>query len=469
MVQVDTKIQSKKNPIIHSRRTYSEVVHYLDANWGQTKNFIAISQLDEIFDNLSKKLDIAIVSGTSGKSTTIHFTCKLFKEENLKVGAFYTPHITLYNERFSINDEFISNATFTEIANQVIQAAQDNQITATSKDILTMMALIFFKKNNVDLAILENSGTYSLDPVMYCNVKIGAVTRIVANTHNEDTHAAITNIMTMMTPNSHFVSADQNKLNLQIMSQLAEGKGSSWSMPIRKLAPLQYPFEQLHGRCAALAERITRIYIDNFGTNHNDVQLVESLLNRPKGLRGRPTLEAKKVSELTPKRTVEQFWSNIVTTLPSRFQLIKTKTSNIVLDNADNLDSLSNLFLGVRLLSYQQDYKETSLIIACHEGQFDNEEFIKQARYFFKKASGSIAFCPTIATTIGEKTKASWDVQQITNAAKTAKIKAKAYASFADAYHAIKTAHNDQESLIVITGSKSIISEYENYKTTITA
>ena len=35
-------------------------------------------------------------------------------------------------------------------------------------------------------------------------------------------------------------------------------------MPIRKLAPLTYPFEQLHGRCAALAERIAYIYINTF-------------------------------------------------------------------------------------------------------------------------------------------------------------------------------------------------------------
>ena len=35
-------------------------------------------------------------------------------------------------------------------------------------------------------------------------------------------------------------------------------------MPIRKLAPLAYPFEQLHGRCAALAERICQIYVDDF-------------------------------------------------------------------------------------------------------------------------------------------------------------------------------------------------------------
>ena len=110
MVQVDnTKIQNKKTPLSHPNRTYNEVVHYLDTNWSQTTSLVAISQLDENFGSLSKKLNIAVVSGTSGKSTTIHYACKLFQEEGLKIGAFYAPHITLYNERFSINNEFISN------------------------------------------------------------------------------------------------------------------------------------------------------------------------------------------------------------------------------------------------------------------------------------------------------------------------------------------------------------------------
>ena len=464
MVQVDTKIQNKKNPLIHPHRTYNEVVHYLDTNWSETTSLIAISQLDESFGLLSKKLDIATVSGTNGKSTTIHFTCKLFQEEGLKIGAFYAPHITLYNERFAINNEYISNKTFTQIANQVIQVAQDKKIAANSKDILTMMALIFFKENNVDLAILENTGTYSLDPVMYCTVKIAAVTRLVANNAHDDTHAAITNIITTLTPATHFVSADQNKLNLQIMHQMVESKGGIWSMPTRKLAPLLYPFEQLHGRCAALAEKIAHIFIDNFLNKNNDGIVTESLLNKPKGLRGRPTLEAKKVSDMNPKRTIEQFWTQATTTLKYRFELIQTKKSTLLLDNADNLDALSNLFLGVRLLSYQHDYKETSLIIACHENQFEDEEFIKQARYFFKKASGSIAFCPTVPTTIGETIKPSWDIQRITNAAKTAKIKAKAYKSFTEAFDAVKSAHDNRDCLIVITGSQSIIAEYNNYK-----
>lgn len=467
MVQIDTKAQTKKNSLLQSPRTYSEIIHYLDTHWSNTTNLVAISQLDESFGFPSKKLDIAIISGTSGKSTTIHYTCKLLKEEGLKVGAFYAPHITSYNERFVINNEQISNKTFTEIASKVIQAAEDKKIAASTKDILTMMAFLFFKENDVSFALFENLGTYTLDPVLYCDVKIAAVTRIVPNTNHDDTPAAFSNIMTSMTSKTYFVSADQNKQNLQIMHQLVESKGSNWSMPIRKLAPLAYPFEQLHGRCAALAERIAHIYSDNF-LHQNKADVINiSLLNKPKGLRGRPTLEAKKASEVYPKKSLEQFWNKATTTLPYRFQLLDNKKQLILLDNADNLDALNNVFLGFRLLSYKQQFKGVSLILGCHEDQFEDEAFIKEIRYFVKKTSGTISLCP-IEQNVGEKSKPSWDTAKIAHLAKTAKIKSKTYKNFDEAFEAAKVAYDDRNSLIIITGSQAIVTEYLNYKEEVT-
>jgi len=463
MVQIETKIQNKKNSLPHSPLNYNEIVHYLDSNWSVTTSLLAISQLDEHFEFISKKMDTAIISGTSGKSTTIHFTCKLFQEEGLKVGAFYTPHTQSYNERFCINNEQISNKSFTDLANKVIQVAQNKNINTSTKDILTMMALIFFKENDVNLCLLENSGTFALDPVLYCQAKIAAITRVVPLTAQYDTAAVFSNIMNIITPETYFVSADQIKQNIQIMHQLVESKGGIWSMPIRKLTPLVYPFEQLHGRCAALAERIAHLYIDNFLHKNKSGVITESLLNKPKGLRGRPTLEAKKISELNPKKTLEEFWTKTATTLPYRFQVIKNDAPLVLLDNADSIDSLTNLFLGVRLLAYKQQFKNISLIIGSHEGQFEDEDFIKQIRYFSKKTAGIIALCP-IKETIGEKAKASWNEQHMVNATKAAKIKTKSYKSFDESFTQLKKTHNDHNSLIVITGSHAIISEYLNYQ-----
>lgn len=463
MVQIDTKVQSKKSSLLATPRTYNEIVHYLDTHWSNTTNLLAISQLDESFEFPSKKFDIAIVSGTSGKSTTIHYACKLFQEEGLKIGAFYSPHIFLYNERFSINNEQISHKIFTDLANKVIDIVEDKKIAASTKDILTMMAFLFFKENNVNLAIFENSGTYTLDPVLYCDAKIAAVTRLVPNTTKDDILAAFHNIMLPISSKTYFVSADQNKQNLQIMHQLVESRGSNWSMPIRKLAPLPYPLEQLHGRCGALAERIAHIYSDNILNKNKDSIITPSLLNKPKGLRGRPTLEAKKASDIYPKKSLDQFWQNTTITLPSCFQLKTNKNLFILLDNAENIDALENLFLGFRLLAYKQQFKDVSLIIGCYEGQFENDQFIKQIRYFTKKTSGSIAFCP-IQQFPYDHNKVSWDVQKITTLAKASKIKAKAFKNFEEAFTTIKEMNQNRDQLIIITGSQAIISEYLHYK-----
>lgn len=462
MVQIDAKIQSKKNSLLQSSRTYNEIVHYLDCNWNITTNLVAISQLDESFGFPSKTIDITMVSGTSGKSTTIHYTSKLLQEEGLKVGAFYTPHVLLYNERFVINDEQISHKDFTDLANTVINLAEDKKIAASTKDILTMMAFLFFKENNVDIAIFENAGTYTLDPVLYCQVKIAAVTRLVPNTPHDDSVAAFHNIMMPLNPQTYFVSADQNKQNLHIMHELVQAKGSNWSMPIRKLAPLPYPFEQLHGRCAALAERIAYIYSNNILHKNNDA-IIPSLLNKPKGLRGRPTLEAKKASEIYPKKSLEQFWNSTTMTMPFSFQLNNDNKPLILLDNANNLDALNNLFLGFRLLAYKQQFKGVSLILGCYENQFEDHEFIKQIRYFIKKTSSTIAFCP-IQQIPGEHNKASWDAQKITVMAKAAKIKAKAFKNFEEAFTTAKSITDDNSHLIIITGSQAIVTEYLHYK-----
>ena len=65
-------------------------------------------------------------------------------------------------------------------------------------------------------------------------------------------------------------------------------------MPIRKLAPLPYPFEQLHGRCAALAERIAQIYVNSL-LRKETVIVSGSLLNQTK----RPTWSSNYRSKTT--------------------------------------------------------------------------------------------------------------------------------------------------------------------------
>jgi len=457
--------QSPKSGLTAGKqRNYNEVIEFLDANWGTNpheKNLTLIKQLDKAFDNPSQKISTILVAGTNGKSLTINFTAKLLALEGLKVGTYYAPHFLTYNERLSINNEMVSNKTFTEIANDVINMAESLNIQVNSADILTMMAFIYFKNSNVDVALLEVSKVETPDATTLCQPKITAITRVTPE-DPEKMDIALKNMLEIVTPGTTIISGDQSKLNLQAMLEVVESKGATWAMPIRKLAALPYPFEQLHGRCAALAERISSIFINEFA--HKDAVVVSnSLLTKQKGQRGRPTLEAKRQLELNPQKTVDQYWKEEHSALPGRFELLEKEKPSILLDNASDLDAFQNLLLGIRLLHYKRPLKGLTVILSSNNPQLNTLEFLKLLRYFFKKTSGQVIVCPSELQP-GHNGAESWDVEKITNEIKSMKIKARSAKTFAEAYDAAVASVDERNGLVVIAGSPSLITQYWHHK-----
>jgi len=464
MKNINKQTSTKSALSSDKQRSYNEIIEFLDSNWKTNvldKELHCIKKLDKAFGNISQKLHTILVGGTNGKSLTIHFASKLLKEEGLSVGTFYAPHIMTYNERLSINNESISNKLFTEIANEVINTAISEDITPNSFEILTMMALIFFKQSNVDVALLEVSQGGLYNATNICTPKIAAITRVTPDNANK-LEEEITHMLGIVKKDSWVISADQSKINLQAMMEIAKEKGGNWAMPIRKLAPLQYPFEQLHGRCAALAERIANIFVNNCLVKDSTI-VSGSLLTKPKAQRGRPTLEAKRQAELNPKKTIDQFWKEDICTLPARFQLLDKEKPSILLDNSSNLDAFRNLLLGIRLFHYQRPLKGLTVVLGGNNHDIDLNEFLKLLRYFFKKTSGQIIICP-VDSIAGHKGGKSWDVEKITNDIKSMKIKAKSSGSFKEAFEMAQKTVDERHGLVVITGSNSIITEYWRYK-----
>lgn len=458
----------KRSGPLGSQKNYNEIIELLDSSWSYApsteKTIATMKALDQALDCPSKKLDAILVSGTNGKGLTIHFATKLLQEEKISFGTFYSPHILSYNEHFVLNNETISNKTFTELANEVINVAQSNEIGVTTYDILTMMAILYFAQNNVEVALLEMREDSPFDATAICHPQVIAVTRITEEEliqKNDLSASVINNLLQLVKPGTHVISGDQSKLNLQLMAEAVKKNNGTWAMPIRKLAALKYPFEQLHGRCAAIAERICQIYVDKFAKDATI--LANSLLAKQKGQRGRPTLEAKRESELNPKKTLEQFWKEEASTLPARFQILDKEKPSILLDNASNVDAFTNLLLGIRLLHYQRPLKGLTFIFGCDAQQMNTEEFLRLLRYFSKKNSGQIIFCP-IEENVPGINETSWNVEQITNDVKSLKIKAKSAKSFEEAFEIAKKSVDERHGLVVISGSKTIITQYWKLK-----
>lgn len=464
---------ARRAMVVDKQRNYNEIVEYLDSHWSVRldPSLDRMRQLDKALETPSVKVPSILVAGTNGKSLTIHFTAKLLKAEGLKVGVYSAPHILTYNERFALDKEAISNKVFTEIGNDVIRAAESLGIEAHTSELLTAMALVFFKNNQVDVALFEvsscgKSNAVSNDPVTIIPAKVATITRVTAPTVlvTEEQLATLTqDMMSIVKKGTHIVSGDQSKSMLQLMQRLTQENGGHWAMPIRKLAALPYPYEQLYGRCAALAERLAQLFIEK-GMGKLVTIVATSLLCKPKGQRGRPTLEAKRYSELNPRKTIEQFWKEEVNELPGKFQLLDKEKPSILLDTANNIDAFKNILLGIRLLHYQSPLKGLTIIIGAAKNTLHNEEFLKLLRYFFKKTAGQVIICPLSEVMLGVGENESWDIEQVVNDIKSMKVKARAYKTFEEAFDMAKKSVDERNGLVAICGSQSIVNAYWKLK-----
>ena len=166
---------------------------------------------------------------------------------------------------------------------------------------------------------------------------------------------------------------------------------------------------------------------------------------------------------MNPRRTMSQFWKDAQNSLHGRFQLLDKEKPTLLLDNAHNLDAFKNLFLGIRLLHYQRPLKGLTLILSTDNPELNQVELLKLLRYFFKKTSGSIIVCPSIASP-GRPAVTNWNVEKITNDIKSMKIKARSSNSFKEAFEAAEQSVNERYGLVAIAGSNALLTEYWRYK-----
>ena len=460
MASVIKHTSTPQHGMLGNTRSYSEVVSFLDGCTPIAYEDAVLKRmraLDTIFDRVSSKLDTIIIGGTNGKSSTLNFTARLLKEEGYRVGVLYSSHILGYPERISIDSASIAQKVFTDAAGEVITAATLNKIDATAHELMTMAALNLFAKEKVDVVLLESGIGGRLDATAIVHPKIAAVTRIASDhgdIFGEDLDNASCEMMGLAKKDTWFISAEQSKLRLQKMKEQAEAQGAKWAMPIRKLAPLPYIFEQLYGRSASLAERITQLYVEDIGGKFSPF-LRGNLLATKRGQRGRPTLEAKREAELNPIKTLKTFWSEEFNLLRGRFELLDKEKPSILLDGAHNVDALDNLFLGIRLLHYQRPLKGHAMVMGV-QAFHSVQEVVKLIRYLCKKVPGEVVFVPLKG--------ACHKPADLCAAAKELGLKAKACTSFAQGFAAAKAAVDERDGLVTVCGASELVTEYWKLK-----
>ena len=130
----------------------------------------------KVCGNPHLELPVIQVAGTNGKGSVCAVLANILKAADYKTGLFTSPHLVRINERIRINGKPIPDV---EIIRFIQFYKEDiEKIEATFFEITTAMACWYFKKENVDIAIMETGLGGRLDSTSICRPLATVITPV---------------------------------------------------------------------------------------------------------------------------------------------------------------------------------------------------------------------------------------------------------------------------------------------------
>lgn len=138
------------------------------------------------FNNPENSFEYIHIAGTNGKGSTCAIIEKILLEDKRKViGKYTSPHLFSYTERISVDGENISEVELNQIISLINKKDDELNLGLTEFEILTAAAFIYFKKKNVDIAILETGLGGRLDATNVIKKPLISVITSISFDHKE--------------------------------------------------------------------------------------------------------------------------------------------------------------------------------------------------------------------------------------------------------------------------------------------
>ena len=104
--------------------------------------------------NVSRPAPFVVsVAGTNGKGSSVAMLTSILHVSDYKVGTYTSPHILRYNERIQINGQMVSDQTIVDAFYDIERSR--GEVKLTYFEFSTLAALLIFKQQAVDVAVLE--------------------------------------------------------------------------------------------------------------------------------------------------------------------------------------------------------------------------------------------------------------------------------------------------------------------------
>ena len=176
----------------------------------------ALLALDISFDDVK----LIHVAGTNGKGSVCAYLTQMLLEKGLSVGTYTSPYLVSFNERIRINDQNISDADLLREINVIynfnLEFTKSFGENLAFFELITLIALNYYKKQNVDVIIMEVGLGGLLDATNVLNYDLSLITNIgfdhmkqLGNT----LESIASNKLGILKPGNHLITTVDQKLH----------------------------------------------------------------------------------------------------------------------------------------------------------------------------------------------------------------------------------------------------------------
>ena len=180
-------MKKTRNPETRTLKTinYSETIAWLFEQLpmyqrvGQSAykaDLTATLSLADYLQNPENSFKTIHVAGTNGKGSTSHMLASVFQEAGYKTGLYTSPHLKDFRERIKINGEMISKQYVSEFVENHKPYFEKNQLSFF--EMTVGLAFVYFRKEKVDIAIIEVGMGGRLDSTNIITPEISVITNI---------------------------------------------------------------------------------------------------------------------------------------------------------------------------------------------------------------------------------------------------------------------------------------------------
>jgi dihydrofolate synthase/folylpolyglutamate synthase len=166
-------------------KSYSETVNWLFAQFPAYQNLGASAyktglenthKLHEHFGRPADELKFVHIAGSNGKGSCSSMLASSFTEAGYKTGLFTSPHLLDFRERIRINGVMIEEEFVISFCNEV--QALELDFSPSFFEVTWIMALLYFKKEQMEVCIIETGLGGRLDSTNIIQPELSVITNI---------------------------------------------------------------------------------------------------------------------------------------------------------------------------------------------------------------------------------------------------------------------------------------------------